>query len=292
MAFLPVGPATRGTRPERFCHLLTIWVLIVWNLCLQLRSASSHCSNTMTHSGSLHSLSSADLQFNSFVNPSVATATAVTNFTVCSGCTLHRKNSTPANASDLPSHSSLINSSALEQLSPNTSHPSLSPPANTSSAAAASVWPVLSKSVLPNASRGLPPAPAGLATGAQCSSGFKGDSITAECNSFCQAKYARAHCARCKCRACDFCFRRVSGSKPSSSASSGGSNRLEGINQSDLVKSAATTSSALLNVAANNASGSPTTIATLADDHSTPSASATQASTNVNTPSSNDVEGS
>ncbi|KAL1495837.1 hypothetical protein AB1Y20_016697 [Prymnesium parvum] len=268
MAFVPVGPANRGSRRERFCHLVTIWVLLAWNLCLQLRSAAGQTCGSRTYSSSQYTLAF-DAQANPFVDPSVATATSVTNFTVCSGCTLSADgsvvsdgvkerpdNNSSAREADLPALASdpvalPPSPPTITSASPFTSSgslapspapsivftsPSVSPPISSP----ASWWAVASnlsalntsvlngsaatvslpsatpmvKLVVPDATRpegraaALAPIPAALPKGAECASSFKGDSRSADCLGFCQAKYARSHCGRCKCKACDFCPRR------------------------------------------------------------------------------------
>jgi hypothetical protein len=42
-------------------------------------------------------------------------------------------------------------------------------------------------------------------SGKACASTFAGDSKVETCASFCSANSLKAHCPRCKCKACDFC---------------------------------------------------------------------------------------
>lgn len=44
-----------------------------------------------------------------------------------------------------------------------------------------------------------------LPPGSACTSEHKGDSKVSSCESICNPKFAKGHCSRCKCRACDFC---------------------------------------------------------------------------------------
>jgi hypothetical protein len=44
-----------------------------------------------------------------------------------------------------------------------------------------------------------------LPLGSACASEHKGDSKVSSCESICNPKFAKGHCSRCKCRACDFC---------------------------------------------------------------------------------------
>jgi hypothetical protein len=50
-----------------------------------------------------------------------------------------------------------------------------------------------------------PPGILRLPLGAPCEPAFKADATKSSCESFCVAKFFRAHCSRCKCRGCDFC---------------------------------------------------------------------------------------
>ena len=197
---------------------------MVWNLFLQLRSAVGlNCAGLRDYTVSSSSSKHMQNEFTmsnaaaTFVDPSVATATATpSDFTVCSGCTISSETQTSQLNASFPEARNtsvgintgpgVLNSSTkmptTNATAGNWSGSSLS--AQTTSLPTANVsstGPSFGQPTTP----GLP-YPKGFLKGIECQSTFKGDSPTTNCMGFCQARYARAHCSRCKCRSCEFCW--------------------------------------------------------------------------------------
>jgi len=229
--FVPAASLARGPRRERLYHFI-IWALVIWNLYLQLRSAVGfNCTGLRDY---MISSSSSKLMHNefamstaaaTFVDPSVATATATpSDFTVCSGCTV----SSDTQASQLnASLAEARNSSVGMTSGPGVLNASTKMPAANATAgnwSGSSLFAQTTSIPATNISstgqsvgQPTPPGlslPKGFVKGMECQSTYKGDSPTTNCMGFCQARYTRAHCSRCKCRSCDFCWptaARVSG---------------------------------------------------------------------------------
>ena len=215
------GFAVSAFRRRERIYQCVILVFVVWNLSLQFQAPS-------TSGVDAHSLAD-DVPHATFVSPDTYTdGPAVADAkgrreagTVCSGCS-DQYGLTPADKVNVATGSN----ATTNVTAPITSNTSASlagagnastaaataesmPTNNTTSAAKPSV-PTIASAI----AAGAPPPPLatvstvlGLAEGAACSSTFKGDSSEAKCFEFCQAKFARFHCERCKCRSCAFCPR-------------------------------------------------------------------------------------
>ena len=266
--FLPTSAVSQRNSPaaaarrERF-YQAVIWLLVIWNLCLQARSLSRDATSSL-HGMSTTAIDAAEFHeatqqldaeaamppslTGSFSEPALTIESFGSAGIVCSGCTDDGGNaSAPALSSNAsaPNVAANLSSSAggatataavgdgSSSSSTTTtiagggdstadapaagasSVPTAPSPLETASLAAgdAAAAKLALGGPLPKTGRRAhdppfvpsPPIPAGLIEGTSCSSVFKGDATTAQCNTFCIGKFARAHCARCKCRSCSFC---------------------------------------------------------------------------------------
>ena len=290
--FLPqAGGASRqssaaAAKREKF-YQAVIWLLVIWNICLQARSlsrAASMSSVSVMASGDVHvgieryselmASENPGLTGGSFTDPVHTPETFGAAGVVCSGCS-----NTTTDGSDLSHGPSGVNATSAQATAAQTGNASASTDAvaagssssrnggapadfgplgaevaasvGAASVGGASVASVSLPSPLEAATlaagavaaekmaagvatgRGRqvivpfvppPPIPAGLAEGAACTSAFKGDSREAQCLTFCIGKFARAHCARCKCRSCSFCPRDPAASSAGTSAGASAAN--------------------------------------------------------------------
>lgn len=218
---------------ERFYQGI-IWLLVIWNLCLQARSLA--CGATPSSSlaaASQAAAASADASLGlvgtpmkisptgSFDNPA---GTSIETYgsagVVCSGCTdagtVTDGNATSASAITNASSSSanLPADGAPAAGSSSSSNDAVQSVPSPFEAAAVTAVAVAAEKLAATPTKGKrhgpppsPPIPFGLPAGAACTSSFKGDSKEAQCMPFCIGKFARSHCARCKCNSCSFCPR-------------------------------------------------------------------------------------
>jgi len=97
--------------------------------------------------------------------------------------------------------------SASDAAGAGTGHASVRAP-STSDSSRVGAAAVEAPALPPSVAASPPPPPKNtwqLKMGESCSSEHKGDSKVASCETVCNSKYAKGHCTRCKCRACDFC---------------------------------------------------------------------------------------
>jgi len=248
--FLPsVGARQHSTvaaKRERF-YQGVIWLLVIWNLCLQARSLSKTAevavpASSVAYAQTLEQeFDTASSATGSFVAPSEEIRAYGAAGVVCSGCT-STSNSSSDDSSPGPSTGSIAAATAGVAAGVNASALAPAPAPATESAAAAAVPSAASvsttgtqpspleaaslkvgaaaaeKAAAANggaavgknrAVDGTPPPQIspGLPEGGVCNSSFKGDANVAQCLSFCIGKYARTHCQRCKCKSCSFCPR-------------------------------------------------------------------------------------
>ena len=178
---------TSSWRKKELVYQLLIVCGVIWNLRLMRQHAASMSDLTGTGEDKPHT---------TFILPESYTDTQGSAGVVCSGCS-DQDGNTPeslkaaAAAAAAAALANLTNATAIKTEAP---PPSLSPPPP---ASASPPPPASVLNAIPTVSK--------LEEGASCTSSFKGDSTSAKCFPFCQAKYAKFHCERCKCRSCAFC---------------------------------------------------------------------------------------
>ena len=179
---------TSSWRKKELVYQLLIVCGVIWNLRLMRQHAASMSDLTGTGEDKPHT---------TFILPESYTDTQGSAGVVCSGCS-DQDGNTPESlkaaataAAAAAALANLTNATAIKTEAP---PPSLSPPPP---ASASPPPPASVLNAIPTVSK--------LDEGASCTSSFKGDSTSAKCFPFCQAKYAKFHCERCKCRSCAFC---------------------------------------------------------------------------------------
>ena len=202
---------TGAQRRERFYQAI-IWLLVIWNLCLQARSLSKAATDVSVHvsvPSALPAASSAppSSATGSFTDPTHTPDAYGHAAVVCSGCTTTAGNASGGGGASNASAGNGAGNGADGFNLFNATDFNSPLQAATLSANSAKLIALKGKGKVVSVPP-APPIPAGLPEGATCSSGFKGDAKLAQCLSFCIGKYARTHCQRCKCRACSFPARR------------------------------------------------------------------------------------
>ena len=222
-SFVPDGASTptrmgEALKSRERAYQAVIWALVIWNLVLQARSLGgrSTCESSSFTASKSWTIEP-DQLVDSFVDPHASSQMSSGSArVVCSGCTEDGNISRSEGAADL-------SQSAVVDISSSNGTTMTNATAAVPSADASSMPIAGSTSPPPIAASKPPPSPAAapavaapaavvavptelrLAIGANCSSAFKGDTKSAQCLGPCSAKFARAHCMRCKCRACQFC---------------------------------------------------------------------------------------